>query len=124
MERGLNYVNLVEVEEFVSLFGNVVEDTAMVAREMVKLKPFRDAASLLSALDSTINSLTRREKLELLRRIPDLAGRLAQANLLSPESTRKVTLVLLFYNSLKCFQGAKTGRAGAANCGGEEKVEE
>ena len=107
MERGLNYVNLVEVEEFVSLFGNVVEDTAAVAREMVKLKPFRDAASLLSALDSTINSLTRREKLQLLRRIPDLAGRLAQANLLSPESTRKVTLVLLFYNSFKMFPGSK-----------------
>jgi len=40
-------------------------------------------------LDSVIDSLSEADKVNVLERPPDLAGRLADANLLTPESTRE-----------------------------------
>jgi len=40
-------------------------------------------------LDSVIDSLSEAEKVNILEGHPDLAGRLADANLLTPESTRE-----------------------------------
>ena len=62
MEEGVKYVNSITEEQFVSLFGNVVEHTAQVAHQMFKVKPFRDSDSFLSAMDTVIDSLSPGEK--------------------------------------------------------------
>ena len=62
MEESIKYVNSITEEQFVSLFGNVVEHTAQVAHQMFKVKPFRDSESFLSVMDTVINSLSLEEK--------------------------------------------------------------
>ena len=62
MEEGVKFVNSITEEQFVSLFGNVVEHTAQVAHQMFKVKPFRDSDSFLSAMDAVIDSLALVEK--------------------------------------------------------------
>ena len=62
MEEGVKYVNFITEEQFVSMFGNVVEHTAQVAHNMFKLKPFRDSDSFLSTLDTVIDFLSHAEK--------------------------------------------------------------
>ena len=62
MEEGVKYVNSITEEQFVSLFGNVVEHTAQVAHQMFKVNPFCDSDSFLSAMDNVIDSLSPGEK--------------------------------------------------------------
>ena len=64
MEEGVKFVNSITEEQFVSLFGNVVEHTAQVAHQMFKVKPFRDSDSFLSAMDTVIDSLALVEKVQ------------------------------------------------------------
>ena len=73
---------------------------------MLKRRPFTSSDTFLDALDEVIEALSQSEKVKLLlsgvtienysnifqigilEGHPDLAGRLADANLLTPESTR------------------------------------
>ena len=64
MEEGVKYINFVKEEEFLSLFGNVVEHTPQVALNLFKMKPFPDVETFLSSLDAAIDSLTVEEKVE------------------------------------------------------------
>merc|ERR1711962_90791 len=69
-----------------SLFGNVVEYTPRVALQLFQMKPFPDVATFLSSLEAAVDSLSLEEKTSVLSGHPDLAGRLADSNLLTPES--------------------------------------
>ena len=65
MEEGVKYVNSITEEQFVSLFGNVVEHTAQVAHQLFKVKPFLDSESFLSTMDTVIDSLALVEKVHI-----------------------------------------------------------
>merc|ERR1711892_424565 len=86
---GVEFCNFGSKEEFVETFGNVVEHTQKVADELLKQRPFSSSDSFLDALKSVIESLSESEKVGILVGHPDLAGRIADANLLTPESTRE-----------------------------------
>ena len=62
MERGLKYINCVEEPRFISMFGNVVENTPRVALLLFKLRPFLNAESFFHSLEKAIDSLTTQEK--------------------------------------------------------------
>jgi OHCU decarboxylase len=60
-----------------------------VADETWPRRPFRDAAHLHAELCATMRSAAPARQLALIRAHPDLAGRLAQQNALTAESTRE-----------------------------------
>ena len=62
MERGLKYINCVEEPKFISMLGNVVENTPRVAFLLFKLRPFLNAESFFWSLEKAIDSLTPQEK--------------------------------------------------------------
>ena len=64
MEEGVKYINFVKEEEFLSLFGNVVEYTPRVALQLFQMKPFPDVATFLSSLEAAVDSLSLEEKVE------------------------------------------------------------
>ena len=61
-------VNSLSEEQFVSLFGNVVEHAPGVARAVAAARPLRSPAELLAALDTAIAHLDMGEKVEILNR--------------------------------------------------------
>ena len=60
-----------------------------MAEETWEKRPFRDARHLQAALGATLRAAPRSRQLALIRAHPDLAGRLAQQNQLTAESTRE-----------------------------------
>lgn len=77
-------------EDFVAAFGNVVEHSPWVAQRAfaLELGPAQDGASgLHNALCRVLRAASDTERLGVLKAHPDLAGRLAAAKRLTPEST-------------------------------------
>jgi len=77
-------------EAFVARFGGIFEHSPWIAERAhaLELGPAHDtAAGLHNALARMFRSATRAERLGVLRAHPDLAGKLAQARRLTPEST-------------------------------------
>jgi len=89
MDPGIQQCNSLSEEAFIETFANVVEHTRQVAVGLNTLRPFTSVKQLLACLDSVIYQLPLREKEIVLEGHPDLAGRLADANLLTAESTRE-----------------------------------
>ena len=56
--------NMMEKDEFMNLFSNVVEHTPKVAEELFKRRPFRSNEELLEHLDSVIDNLSQEEKVK------------------------------------------------------------
>lgn len=80
-------VNLLEPSEFMRLFCNVVEHAPSIAAVLARRRPFRDVDHLLAELYSAVDGLSDSDKVDILRRHPDLAGALAEQGLLTAEST-------------------------------------
>jgi len=76
-------------DEFLSRFENIVEHTPKVAEELLKLRPFENEAVFINSLETVIDNLSHADKVKILECHPDLAGKLADENLLTPESTRE-----------------------------------
>jgi len=74
---------------FVRALGGLFEQSPWVAEETFPQRPFRDAAQLHAALSATVARSGSARQLALIRAHPDLAGRLALAGGLTPESTRE-----------------------------------
>src|SRR5260221_179759 len=74
---------------FTGALGHLFEHSPWVAGETWPRRPFRDAAHLHAELCATLRAATRDRQLALIRAHPDLAGRLAQQNQLTAESTRE-----------------------------------
>jgi chitin deacetylase len=75
---------------FVARFGGVFEHSPWIAERAhaLELGPAHDTATgLFNALARVFRSATPEERLAVLRAHPDLAGKLAQARRLTPEST-------------------------------------
>ena len=74
---------------FVAALGHLFEHSPWVADETWPKRPFRDGAHLHSELCATMRAASRDRQLALIRAHPDLAGRLAQQNKLTAESTKE-----------------------------------
>ncbi len=82
-------LNVLDRAAFVAVLGHLFEHSPWVAEETWAKRPFRDAAHLHGALSATMHAASRDRQLALIRAHPDLAGRLAQQNRLTAESTRE-----------------------------------
>lgn len=78
--------------EFIEKFGNIFEHSAWLAERAfdLELGPAHDTATgLHSAMTRMFRSATLKERMDVLRAHPDLAGKLATARRLTPESSNE-----------------------------------
>jgi urate oxidase len=78
--------------EFVAAFGGVFEHSPWVAEDAYDLGLLNDADTaegLHRALCAALRPASREKKLALIQAHPDLAGRLARAGRLTPDSTKE-----------------------------------
>src|SRR5690606_18783389 len=77
---------------FVKAFGGVFEHSPWIAERAFELElgaAHDSAGGLHSALSRVFHSASEKERLDVLKAHPDLAGRIAMARQLTPESTRE-----------------------------------
>lgn len=89
MHQNLEALNRAERGAFIAALGHLFEHSPWVAEDTWPRRPFRDAAHLHAELCATMRAAPRERQLALIRAHPDLAGRLAQQNKLTAESTRE-----------------------------------
>ena len=82
-------LNNVDRPAFVAALGHLFEHSPWVADETWPRRPFRDATQLHATLCARMRAAPKEQQLALIRAHPDLAGRLAQQNKLTAESTRE-----------------------------------
>ncbi|KAF7213891.1 2-oxo-4-hydroxy-4-carboxy-5-ureidoimidazoline decarboxylase [Nothobranchius furzeri] len=82
----ISAVNALPYEDFVNLFGNVVEKCPLVAAAVWTKRPFVSLSLLEAAINEFIDALPEAGKEGILRCHPDLAGRDLQSGTLSPDS--------------------------------------
>lgn len=85
----LTELNSLDRAAFTAALGHLFEHSPWVAEETWGQRPFHDAAELHGALCATMRAATHERQIALIRAHPDLAGRLAQQNKLTMESTRE-----------------------------------
>jgi 2-oxo-4-hydroxy-4-carboxy-5-ureidoimidazoline decarboxylase len=85
----ISQLNSAECSAFVAVIGPLFEHSPWVAEETWVKRPFRDSVHLHAELCATMRSAPRERQLTLIRAHPDLAGRLAQQNKLTADSTRE-----------------------------------
>ncbi|KAF5282159.1 hypothetical protein FQR65_LT02856 [Abscondita terminalis] len=83
----LDEVNKLPSEQFIKIFGNVVEHSPAAAICILKNRPFHDVASISSAINIYLDSLSSQELMSVVQLHPDLAGKLAELGKMSTEST-------------------------------------
>lgn len=89
MPHTLAELNSADSTAFTAALGSVFEHSRWVAEETWPRRPFRDLAHLQAELCATVRAASHDRKMTLIRSHPDLAGRLAQKNQLTPSSTRE-----------------------------------
>jgi 2-oxo-4-hydroxy-4-carboxy-5-ureidoimidazoline decarboxylase len=82
-------LNALDRSAFTHALGHLFEHSPWVAEETWARRPFRDAAHLHQELSATVRAASRDRQFALVAAHPDLAGRLAQAQKLSAESTKE-----------------------------------
>lgn len=87
--RTLTELNAADRATFTAALGHLFEHSPWVAEETWPQRPFGAAVQLHTALCATMRGATQERQLALIRAHPDLAGRLAQQNRLTAESTRE-----------------------------------
>jgi 2-oxo-4-hydroxy-4-carboxy-5-ureidoimidazoline decarboxylase len=85
----LAQLNSLDRADFTAALGHLFEHSPWVADETWPRRPFRDAPHLHAALCAAMRAASPDRQLALIRAHPDLAGRLAQQNQLTAESTRE-----------------------------------
>lgn len=82
-------LNAADRDTFTAALGHLFEHSPWVAEAAWERRPFRDASHLHVELCAAMRAAPREKQLALIRAHPDLAGRLAQQNRLTAESTRE-----------------------------------
>ncbi|XP_016363859.1 2-oxo-4-hydroxy-4-carboxy-5-ureidoimidazoline decarboxylase [Sinocyclocheilus rhinocerous] len=82
----INVVNALTYEDFVKLFGNVVEKCPLISAAIWSHRPFKDLADIEAHITEFIIRLPDSGKAGILRCHPDLAGRDLQSGTLTRES--------------------------------------
>ncbi|XP_072351203.1 2-oxo-4-hydroxy-4-carboxy-5-ureidoimidazoline decarboxylase-like [Scyliorhinus torazame] len=79
-------VNSMNYEQFLDVFGNVIEKCPLIAAAVWTGRPFSSVSALEKNIGDFIDSLPRSGKEGILRCHPDLAGRELLRGTLSPDS--------------------------------------
>ncbi len=82
-------LNTLDCAAFTTALGHLFEHSPWIEEDTWPRRPFRDAAHLHAELCATMRAAAPSRQLELVRAHPDLAGRLARQNALTPDSTRE-----------------------------------
>lgn len=82
----ISAVNSLSYEDFVNIFGNVVEKCPIITGAVWSRRPFMSLNALEAAINEFIDDLPESGKEGILRCHPDLAGRDLQSGTLTPES--------------------------------------
>ncbi|XP_034024986.1 2-oxo-4-hydroxy-4-carboxy-5-ureidoimidazoline decarboxylase [Thalassophryne amazonica] len=87
----ISTVNNLPYEDFVKIFGNVVEKCPLITAAVWSRHPFVSLAALEAAINEFIDQLPESGKEGILRCHPDLAGRDLQSGTLTHESHEEQT---------------------------------
>lgn len=79
-------LNCLSYEEFVNIFGNVVEKCPLITAAVWSKRPFANLSALEAAINEFIDALPESGKEGILRCHPDLAGRDLHSGTLTTES--------------------------------------
>ncbi|XP_026326648.1 2-oxo-4-hydroxy-4-carboxy-5-ureidoimidazoline decarboxylase-like [Hyposmocoma kahamanoa] len=82
----ISQINSLADDQFVSIFGNVIELCPDAAVQVKKKGPFRTVSELCEAFHKYLDDLTEEGKLSILKLHPDLAGNLTRLSELTRES--------------------------------------
>lgn len=82
----ISTVNALPYEDFVKIFGNVVEKCPIITAAVWSRRPFVSLAALEAVINDFIDALPESGKEGILRCHPDLAGRDLQSGTLTQES--------------------------------------
>jgi OHCU decarboxylase len=85
----LEQLNGATEREFVAALDGVFEHSPWIAARAASARPFHSRLQLLDTLRAVINDATAEAQLALIRAHPELAGRAAVRNELTPESGRE-----------------------------------
>ena len=85
----LDDLNRMPQGEFVAALGGIFEHSPWVAERAVAARPFASRLQLLDAMRAIVAAASEAEQLALIRAHPELAGRAAVSNELTPESGRE-----------------------------------
>jgi allantoate deiminase/N-carbamoyl-L-amino-acid hydrolase len=85
----LSQLNELPMESFTATLGGIFEHSAWIAERAHERRPFSSRLQLLEAMLSVMQRASREEQLALICAHPDLAGKAAIRNQLTPESTRE-----------------------------------
>jgi 2-oxo-4-hydroxy-4-carboxy-5-ureidoimidazoline decarboxylase len=86
MTLSFEQLNQAGKPDFVRALGEVYENSPWVAERAFARRPFANLAALFDAMAAAVAAASDDEKLELVRSHPDLAGRAALADDLTPSS--------------------------------------
>jgi len=76
-------------EDFIQIFGNVIEHCALCSAAVWAKRPFHDLRELHLAICTFIDDLPKIGREGILRLHPDLAGRIAEIGKLTSESSKE-----------------------------------
>jgi 2-oxo-4-hydroxy-4-carboxy-5-ureidoimidazoline decarboxylase len=82
----LTQLNELQPSEFHELFVNVVEHWSQAAIFVSALLPFQTYGHLFDGFNRYLDKLSAETKVKVLRQYPDLAGKLSDSDMLSPDS--------------------------------------
>ena len=86
----IQQVNRMNFQEFTETFSSIIECTPLAAATVWSYRPYSSVAALHEAFTNFIQTdLCPAAQAGIIRCYPDLAGKIAQSNQLSEESTRE-----------------------------------
>ena len=85
----LRSINAMSEDEFLQVFGGVYESSIWAAKAVFQKAPFTSAQALVSAFQRVVDLAPVGMQEQLILAHPDLAGKLARAGGLTPESTHE-----------------------------------
>ncbi|KAK5643206.1 hypothetical protein RI129_007051 [Pyrocoelia pectoralis] len=95
----IDEVNKLPSHQFIKIFGNIVEHYPAAAIDILKNRPFRDVGDISDAVNSYLDSFNEHDMTKIVQLYPDLAGKIADLDKLSPESTYEQISAGIFYIS-------------------------
>lgn len=87
--KTMSEVNLMDYEEFIKVFGNVIEHCSLCVAAVWRYRPFKSVKHLYEEICTFVDQLPGSGREGILRSHPDLAGRVAMQGQLTAESTRE-----------------------------------
>lgn len=85
----LAWLNRADEDAFTEALAGVFEHSSWIARRAAAARPFASRFEMLDAMWAVLQAATRTEQLGLIRAHPELAGKAAVRNELTPESTQE-----------------------------------